>query len=306
MEPSPFSPDASLGTLLAAEAFAAAPAGLAPRARRGVERPVFVVGCPRSGTTVLGACLAAHSHLAGGQESLFVLDLWRVFIDLHQGHNQQRWAPLAEYLPAGELLESLGALADNLFAGLQRARGKPRCVDHTPWYVALVPFLDLLYPDAAFVHLVRDGREVVRSLSASFAKGFAWAGASVGERARLWARLVTAGARAGAALPAGRYQQVRYEDLCADPRAVLSGLLGALGLSWEEEVLVPLATPHARPSRPDAALGRLEGGRDLRLTARPAETRWPEGWGRQERLDFAREGDAVLRQLGYPVLPCHD
>ena len=75
-----------------------------------------------------------------------------------------------------------------------------------------------LFPEADFVHLVRDGRDV----AASFLE-LGWAG-SIEEAALHWKLRVRRGRRAGARLPAGRYHELRYEELVADPEPSLRRL----------------------------------------------------------------------------------
>lgn len=284
--PHPFDPDISLGFLLGEKA--ADLGDLTPRAEAPLDRPVFVIGCPRSGTTLLGACLAAHPEAAGGEESLFLVDLWRVLADLGLGANRRGWAPLAGYVGGDELVAACGQMADALLCPLVTRRRRARYIDHTPWYAALVPFISLIYPSARFVHLVRDGRQVVRSLGESFAAGFGWAGDTMAERARLWTTLVSRARRAGAALGDERYLEVRYEDLCAAPRAALGRVLAFAELAWHDDVLFPLAVPHASPSRP-AVIGR------------PAEVGWPAAWSADERRIFTAIAGEALACLPPPT-----
>jgi hypothetical protein len=296
----PFDPDLSLGFLLGDGA--ADLADLAPRAESPLDRPVFVVGCPRSGTTLLGACLTAHPEVAGGEESLFLVDLWRVVADLGRGANRRGWAPLAGYLGGDELIAACGAMADAVFGPLLARRRRARYVDHTPWYAGLVPFISTLYPTAQFIHLVRDGRQVVRSLGESYDGGFAWAGPDVAGRARLWATLVDRARAAGKALPEGRYLELRYEDLCAAPRAALGRVLSFADLPWHDEVLLPLAVAHASPSRA-AATARVSRGADGRVSiaARAAEIGWPDRWTALHRHAFTGAAGETLAALPPPI-----
>ena len=296
----PFDADLSIEFLLGEKA--ADLADLAPRPNPALDRPIFVIGCPRSGTTLLGACLAAHDQLAGGEESLFLVDLWRVLADLGRGCNRRGWAPLAGYLGGDELVAACGGMADAVFTCLLERRRRARYVDHTPWYAALVPFITLIYPSAQFVHLVRDGRQVVRSLGDSYAGGFGWAGSDVAGRAHLWSTLVERARTAGRALPEDRYLELRYEDLCAAPRPALSRVLAFADLPWQEEVLLPLAVAHASPSRAAATaqVSRAGDGR-VSIAPRPAETGWPDRWTALHRHAFTSAAGETLASLSPPI-----
>jgi hypothetical protein len=160
-------------------------------------------------------------------------------------------------------VEDAGAYPDAVravFAAWASARGKARYADKTPGYVVHIPALAALFPEATFVQVVRDGRDV----AASFVE-LGWA-ASPAEAALHWRLRVRRGRRAGRALDAGRYHELRYEDLVADPEAALRRLCGAIGLPFDPAMLdhrdraaeVARSTSHpeyhrrlARPVTPD-------------------------------------------------------
>ena len=79
---------------------------------------IFIVGCPRSGTTALGKCLAAHSEIAGSDESLFLLMMWTIFNDMHQGDNKRKYTPLKNFLSTEKLIDNIRLFSDNIFDGL--------------------------------------------------------------------------------------------------------------------------------------------------------------------------------------------
>src|SRR5205807_5792933 len=79
-------------------------------------------------------------------------------------------------------------LVDAVFAAFAQSQGKPRWGDKTPNNVLHLPLLSRLFPDAQFVHIVRDGREVAASLAEQ-----SWWRSSAGEAARWWRECVDAG-----------------------------------------------------------------------------------------------------------------
>ncbi len=269
------------------------------RTHTDLRAPVFVVGCPRSGTTVLGNCLAEHPSLGGAGESLFLLDFWRIARDLHGGLNQQAWSPLADYISDSALLETIGEFADSVFAGLLSRLDKPRFVDHTPWYVACIPLIKALYTDSTIVHLLRDGRQVTASLRHSFDQGFRWAGSTVAASSSMWSALVTIGREEGRTLPFGRYVEVRYEDLCEDPERCLRELLDALNLSWHEGILRSLTIPHANPATPKATLATILPNGRLQLEPRKNTSDWPPQWSPKDREEFLDNAGETMLQTGY-------
>ena len=95
--------------------------------------------------------------------------------------------------------------------------------------------LAALFPEAVFIHLVRDGRDV----ACSFLE-LGWAD-SIEEAALHWRRRVTAGRRAGHKLPAGRYVEMRYEDLVEQPEPALRRLCDAVDLPFDESMVDPSA-----------------------------------------------------------------
>jgi hypothetical protein len=227
-----------------------------PRINSRLKKPIFVVGCPRSGTTLLGEILMSHPKLKGIDESLFLMLLWRIFSDLHQGANEKGWAPLRGFISNNEMLDSIGKFSDDIFYGVS-CNGTRTVVDHTPWYVALIPFLNILYPDSIFIHIIRNPIDVVNSLTASFLNGYKWAGEDIETRTIIWKELVSAGKKAGKSLPNNRYMEIKFENLCQDPEKCIKTVLDFLSLKWEDSCLIPLTKEHAGPARKNVLIGSL-------------------------------------------------
>lgn len=213
-------------------------------------KPIFVVGCPRSGTTVIGRCLSAHPDVGGSDESMFLGSLARIYQNFYVGDNPRAAAPLKNYISEDDLLGTLGRCSDDIFGSLLARLGRPRYLDHTPWYSRSIDFIDRLYPDAVFIHVIRDGRDVVASLEHSYRSGYWWAGATQTDRSRLWVQLVSTCQQSATRLslaPARRYIEVSYEQLCSTPFRQLGDLLDFLDLPLNAAVFEPLAEPHTVP-----------------------------------------------------------
>ena len=201
--------------------------------------PIFIGGAGRSGTTLLRVMLDSHPRISCGPELKVgpaVLELW-----------QRLRGPWSTGLVArGAAPDQVDALFRDLLLGLVAAgpapAPKPRLAEKTPHNVFWFRELGQLFGDAAFVHVVRNGYDVVASLLR-----VDWRGPD-GERleytrdpaaaARYWAAAVTAGLDAAdEPLLAGRLHVVHYEELVTEPEATLRRLLGFLGEPWDPAVL---------------------------------------------------------------------
>ena len=209
------------------------------------DAPFFIVGCSRSGTTLLRLILCGHSRLHIPPETWFIADLVARFpldaaltpaqaeaaADAMVGH--YRWPDLE--IPAAEFRAQARALAvprlvdliDLPFREHLRRAGKPRFGDKTPPYIAIVPDLLALYPGARFVNLVRDGRDVAISFVDAHFHGRPY------HADFEWTEALRLAERWRASLPAGRLLDVRYEDLVRAPEPTVRRICDFLGEAFE-------------------------------------------------------------------------
>jgi hypothetical protein len=249
--------------------------------RRLPERPIFVIGCPRSGTTLLFRLLRKLPDVVSiGTEGHA---LWETF---HHPRDRNWRSSALDADDVGGLERRYVAWAIALLAG----RG--RFVDKTPRNVLRLPYLDAMFPDATFVFLYRDGRSIVSSLY----ERWIWRGAHSHQRVprgfavsglpeRTWAFVLPEGWEAmngrpleevcafqylrsleamlecRPALAPERLVEVRYEDLCRSPEPVLGDLLDRLDLAGSDEFL-GLARQEIRPL-PEEPKWRRERGREI-------------------------------------------
>jgi hypothetical protein len=194
--------------------------------------------------------LDSHPSLAIPPESHFIPKLARqrpryerddrfdtsaFLADLFENNRYQRWE-----LPASEVRRALDAGRASTYPEAIRAvyslyaarAGKPRYGDKTPGYVRHLPVLADLFPEARFVYIIRDGRDVALSLL-----DVEWGPTTLEKAARRWRKYVEAGLAAGQTLGPGRYLEVRYEELVAHPEATLRRLCSFVGLSYDVAML---------------------------------------------------------------------
>lgn len=215
----------------------------------GVTRRLFLVGCPRSGTTLLQSLLAAHPRLTSFPEThafawivprhprLSAFGMTRV---RGWGPLRALWRELAPGEPVrlSDLLLCRAA-ARRTLALLDRvalARGRQGWVEKTPRHLHSIPAIRAACPDAHFIHLLRSGPEVVASLfEASREAPAVWGGARSVERCvERW--------RGDVALSLGYRGQpghtlVLYGELVADPERTLRRLSAELDLDFEAAML---------------------------------------------------------------------
>jgi hypothetical protein len=209
----------------------------------------FFVGCGRSGTTLFRAIFDSHPNLAIPGESHFIVhlapnrrryetetgfDVEAFLADLLPHPRFRLWGLAEQEVRTALREDPPSTLADAIravFALYAVGQGKGRYGDKTPGYVSHLPRLAGLFPEARFVHILRDGRDVALSyLDVSF-------GPETVERAALhWNRFVERGRQAGALLGPDRYVEVRYEDLLADPEATVRTLCRFIDLEFRPEM----------------------------------------------------------------------
>jgi Sulfotransferase family len=194
--------------------------------------PIFVVGCHRSGTTLLRLLLDSHPNISCGPETGFLTDFARITRDPMWPHLRQYGFP-KEYWH-GKVAE----LFNSFQTDYARARGKLRWAEKTPNYALHLDYINELFPTCQVIHIIRDGRDVVASHLDR------WGYVSAVKATRKWPLYIDRTRRAGARLPAHRYREVRYEDLVGDSEAVMRGLLDFLGEPWDEGVLQYDQKPH--------------------------------------------------------------
>jgi hypothetical protein len=189
------------------------------------DTPIFIIGSARSGTTLLRMMLDSHPRISCGEETKFLADM-RAMVTTH-------WRLLETY---GFERDWWIAHIHDYYASFQQAymtrRGKLRWADKTPVYTLHLDFIDELFPAARYVHLVRDGRDVV----ASFRDRWGYL-AGVRAANSVWAQYVRAALAWESGGGAGRTRQVRYEALVNEPQATMRELLAFLGEPWDDRVV---------------------------------------------------------------------
>jgi len=212
---------------------------------------LFLVGRGRSGTTLLKAMLDAHPEVCVAPEALFVMNAYGRYgrgawdrsrvdafaRDIWLERKLRTWE-----LDEGALTERLRAVENPSFPSLCRAvyeayaarRGKPRprwVGDKNPHHALFVRELMESFPEARFVHIVRDYRDNILSY-----QGVRFDLKATGALAYRWRRYNEAVLEAAGAAPE-RFLRLRYEDLATEPKPSLERVCAFLGIAFDPTML---------------------------------------------------------------------
>ena len=296
----------------------------AARRRRAKSPPPapFVVGVSRSGTTLLRLMLDAHPDLAIPPETHFIPKLIRNVkksegqdprgVALETITTHRRWPDFQ--LSEEELSDRVGGLSDpsvteilRAFYGLYAEReGKGRWGDKSPPYVRKMPRIGSVLPEARFIHLIRDGRDVALSLTE-----VEWGPETIPEAAKKWKQWIAKARRQ--AKRVDHYMELRYEDLVTDPEPALRRVCEFAELDFSPDML----TYHERASERMSEVIRefqIGGGPLLtaddraqqhKLVSEPPQAnrlaRWQRDMSAEDQAVFEEIAGELLAELGYPL-----
>jgi hypothetical protein len=281
----------------------------------------FVVGTPRSGTTLLRLMLDAHPEIAIPSETHFITDVVRAFqmrrmdaqrlINLLVAHN--RWGDFHldpdELRTRFERIEPLNA-ADAVRAFYRlyaEKQAKPRWGDKTPGYVKKLRTIGKLFEEARPIHIIRDGRDVALSMLS-----MNWGPDTVEKAAEVWERRIRSARQAAAGLP--HYKEVRYENLIEDTEPVLRGVCEYIEVDFEVAMLDYHRSAADRLKEKERDLHKT-GKVKLQpaaarmashaLATRPPQTdrlaRWRTEMSAEDVTTFESVAGELLSELGYEL-----
>jgi hypothetical protein len=265
-----------------------------------------VLGVRRSGTTLLRVMLDRNLELAVPDESYFVpqlarrhrapVDPDRFVDDLRRLPTLVEWglAPAAVRARLRRGMTTGEAIAA-VFEAYAAERGKLRWSDKTPLHMGHLGLLERLFPDAQYVHLIRDGRDAALSFLAvprglmteewghpRDARGFACQ----------WATEVRSARGLGVRVGAGRYLELRYEALVAAPEEELRRICAFAGLEFDRGMLDYVGRTGSAQKAHQRRLNEPPrvGVRDWRTEMAPDQV-----------SEFESVAGALLAELGYDV-----
>src|SRR5919198_2476996 len=209
------------------------------RRRRDGDRPPapFVVGVSRSGTTLLRLMLDAHPELTIPAETHFVPMVANVCDELiEEGASsevirERALATMTGHPRRGDFLLDPEEVRERMerydpittgdcirafYEACAAQQGKPRWGDKSPPYTYKAPRIQAALPEAHFIHIIRDGRDVALSLAE-----VSWGPDDITVAAEKWVGELRKARKRARNLDRGTYMEVHYEDLVTDPEPLL-------------------------------------------------------------------------------------
>jgi len=271
--------------------------------------PVFVVGCPRSGTTLLYNMLLSSGDFAVylAESNVFNLLVPR-FGDLSIRANREKlinaWLESklfrASFLDEREIRDKLSTEWSNggdflgiVMGEMARAQGVRRWADNSPEELLHALKIKKDVPDALFIHMIRDGRDVSLSLDArphKWVRPFSWdRQSSLAVTGIFWEWIVQGGREQGKKL-GGDYMEVRFEDLQADPTATLARIGEFIEHDLNYERILQVAVGSVK--QPNTSFKGDPGS---------PVGRWKKKMGPEKLALFEELVGPTLKKLDYPL-----
>jgi hypothetical protein len=279
----------------------------------------FVVGMNRSGTTLLRMMLDAHPELAIPPETHFVPDVIKACrrreaapeAALAAMKSHREWGDFE--LSDEEMLERIrarerfdaGEVLRAFYEAYAEREQKPRWGEKTPRYVGQMPRIASALPEARFIHVVRDGRDVALSVLDRTVRDL-----TAADVAGRWRRKIE---KARAAAPKLRhYVEIRYEDMILDTESTLRRICEFIELRWDGAMLdyhersPERLAEMKRPLPADGRSAELDVDRRMAthaMTTKPPDadrvSRWKRQMSESDREAFEDVAGLTLADLGY-------
>lgn len=244
------------------------------------DEPIFVVGAPRSGTSMMQWALRQHPDLWGGQESDYLVPLVEALGPVFEFGSQRgrlHWLS-GQGVGWEEFLRHVGHGINSLY--MSRSRGK-RWVEQTPQYTHHMEAMSTMFPGAVFLFMLRDGRSVVSSLR-RFVNPVPHE-----EACRIWKVSMESGLAFSRSGLGDRLHWIRYEDVVADTEAELAAVFDFLGLPPERKSVKFITKK--------SPINSSFQGEESQEKVGP---RWA-AWSHEERRSFADIAGHLLVELGF-------
>ncbi len=276
-----------------------------------MNSPFFIIGIGRSGTTLLRLMLHNHPRLAIPYETDFIVKYQlkiSQFGDLSQKKNFKQLLTSVLNEPAikqwdrafdaDSLLDkikdrSLAGMLDAIYTDYAESQGKYRWGDKSP-YFDRIDVIQGLFPNAQFIHLIRDGRDMANSVLK-----LSWGPNDIIRAAEWWSNHVWVVRRMGAILGPKRYIEIKYENLVHHSEDELKRICDFIGEDYSPAML-------DFHKRAENAIPESKRALHYNTNAPPKTSRvyaWKKEMRESDQMLFNRHATTMLTELGYEIPP---
>jgi protein-tyrosine sulfotransferase len=279
-----------------------------------MKPPVFIVGCPRSGTSYLYHLLLSAGGFAKFHTQMNVFDVLEpIYGDLGSRSNKQRmmkeWLQSKAFQVSGLNADEIGEKVMAECAGasdflrivmdeVARSQGVDRWVDSTPTNIPHMLRIKYDFPDSKFIHIIRDPRDLALSLDKKgWSRPLPWDRENSLQAAGIyWEWIVRKGRKYGEQIGSD-YIEVRYEDLVQRPAEPLAKIGAFLGCDLSYERIRAQSVGSIK--KPLTSFGE-----DLNQGNFSPVGRWKDKFPPQQLVLFEALTGPYMEQLGYQLSTC--
>jgi len=257
-----------------------------------LRAPVFIVGSGRSGTTWLQRLLIENPEITGGQESEFFLCFGGAVRSFELDEAASRKLGMSTYWSEEKLMAAIIDLWEQTFVSMLEMKPEARVLaEKTPSHAFYMDAIRKLFPEAKFIHIIRDSRSVVSSMvAAEKGWGKSWAPSSIKDASILWWRSVNTAKESAKNMSSKHYIEVHYEDLLENTEYELSKLYDYLKVDRNPGLLKTIV------ENQNIKKQKATGGTGFK-DHKGNELKEPEGFFRKGQADSWKQELNVFQKL---------
>jgi hypothetical protein len=190
-------------------------------------QPIFIIGSPRSGTTLVRVILDSHPNICCGPETHLIKTLQILHADI-----EKKWHMLKPYGSSHEKINKKISNILEAFTGeYKKQKNKARWAEKTPDNIFRAEFINTIFPSCQFINVIRDGRDVVCSYKKR------WGRLTLFKAISTWNKAIELTYHYRTLFPKDRYLEVYYEELVSNPEKITKEIMIFLNEKWTKDLL---------------------------------------------------------------------
>ena len=272
-------------------------------------KPVFIIGAQRSGTTLLRLMMNAHSEIAIPEEGTFWMPLLRKFKGrLKEKINKHDLEKYFKYIQSNTQFNLWGIEPDKVFDNIRKkgicslpelmaalyeyyaaTAKKKYWGDKTPSFFRMIQVLSRLFPDARFIHMIRDGRDIYLSWRKMDSTK-----SNICVTALEWVYKVRKAHKELKQLDSKRVMEIRYEDFVENSEKELKKICGFIGLQYESNMLNYWQTS-------EQFIGNHHSSLIFKPVSSSSVNKWQKELTENEIMEFELIAGRLLSSMNYSL-----